>query len=140
MDTERTNRGLVLGRSLWSHRLVRYLVAGSVNTGVSQLIYLAGLAAGLAPGIAFACAFLVGIGVGYVLHSRIVFRAPAHRLHWVSFPAACLARLAFSEWLLHVLLATITPGWAGLIVNVAMVPVGYLLTRLALLSVGRVQP
>ena len=129
---------LRLATALWSRRLVRYLVAGSVNTAISQLLYLAGLRAGLTPGVAFACAFAVGIGLGYVLHSRIVFHAAPRQVHALSFPAACLARLAASEWLLYTLIERgVTPGWAGLLVNIAMVPVGYLLTRLALTTATR---
>ena len=122
-----------VANALWQHRLVRYIVAGSVNTGISQLLYLAGLALGWTPGIAFASAFAVGIAVGYLLHSRIVFVVEPRRTHWWSFPAACLARLGISEWLLHALIdADMSPGWAGLVVNVVMVPIGYLLTRVAL--------
>jgi putative flippase GtrA len=125
-------------QALWTHRLVRYAVAGSANTGISQLFYLAGLRAGLAPGIAFACAFAIGIGIGYLLHSRIVFNAKPRQVHWLSFPAACLTRLAFSEWLLYALIDRgVTAGWAGLVVNIAMVPVGYFLTRLALTATPR---
>jgi putative flippase GtrA len=120
-------------QALWTHRLVRYAVAGSVNTGISQLFYLAGLRAGMAPGIAFACAFAIGIGIGYLLHSRFVFNARPRQVHWLSFPAACLLRLVFSEWLLYALIDRgVTAGWAGLVVNIAMVPVGYVLTKLAL--------
>jgi putative flippase GtrA len=122
-----------VAQALWTHRLVRYAVAGSVNTGISQLFYLAGLRAGMAPGIAFACAFAIGIGIGYLLHSRFVFNARPRQVHWLSFPAACLLRLVFSEWLLYALIDRgVTAGWAGLVVNIAMVPVGYVLTKLAL--------
>ena len=140
MQRANANPSRVLGavQALWKHRLARYVVAGSVNTGISQLFYLAGLHAGLAPGIAFACAFAVGIGIGYLLHSRIVFNAKPRQLHWLSFPAACLLRLVFSEWLLHVLIDRgVTAGWAGLVVNIAMVPVGYVLTKLALTTTPR---
>lgn len=115
-----------------AYRLFRYVVAGTLNTGFSQLLYLAGLGLGLKPGIAYALAFAAGIAVGYVLHGRIVFRASPRRVHLVTFPAACLARLALSEWLLYALIdAGMSAGWSGLVVNVVMVPVGYLLTRLA---------
>jgi putative flippase GtrA len=125
-------------RALWRHRLVRYVVAGSVNTGISQLCYLALLRTGLTPGVAFACAFAVGIAIGYLLHSRIVFNATPRHVHWLSFPAACVARLVASEWLLYALIDHgVTAGWAGLFANVAMVPVGYLLTKLALRSPAR---
>jgi putative flippase GtrA len=124
---------IALPQALWSLRLFRYFVAGSVNTGVSQLVYLVGLHVGMAPGVAFACGFAVGVGLGYVLHSRIVFRAKPRHAHWVSFPAACVARLALSEWLLYALIDRgVTAGWAGLAVTVVMVPVGYALTKLAL--------
>lgn len=137
----RAERGVAeIWRRLWRHRLLRYVIAGGINTGISQLFYLAGLRSGLTPGIAFACAFAVGIGIGYVLHGRVVFRAEPRRLHWVSFPAACLARFALSEALLHELLTVVTPGWAGLIVNITMVPVGYLLTRMALTVAWRSPP
>jgi putative flippase GtrA len=134
------NPGRALGavQALWTHRLVRYVIAGSVNTGISQLFYLAGLRAGLAPGIAFACAFAVGIAIGYLLHSRIVFNARPRQVHWLSFPAACLTRLVFSEWLLYALIDRgVTAGWAGLVVSIAMVPVGYRLMKLALTATLR---
>ena len=132
---------LALAQALWAHRLVRYFVAGSINTGLSQLVYVAGLHAGIEPGIAFAGAFAVGIAIGYLLHSRIVFHAAPRHVHWVSFPAACLARLALSEWLLYALIDRgMTAGWAGLAVNVVMVPVGYALTRLALAPPARPRP
>ena len=114
------------------YRLFRYVVAGSINTGVSQLLYLGALAGGLRPAVAYALAFAVGIAIGYALHGRVVFRAAPRRVHLVTFPAACLARLGLSEWLLHALIdGGMRAGWAGLVVNLVMVPVGYALTRLA---------
>jgi putative flippase GtrA len=92
----------------------------------------------MAPGTAFAGAFAAGIAIGYLLHGRIVFRARPRHAHWITFPAACIARLVLSEWLLHALIDLgMTPGWAGLAVNVAMVPLGYALTRLALAPAAR---
>jgi putative flippase GtrA len=123
---------LDLVRRLTRSRLVRYIIAGSLNTGLSQLVYLAFLALGLAPGWAYAGSFAVGIAIGYVLHGRYVFAARPTRAHVISYPVACLARLGVSEWMLHVLLdAGVSAGWAGLIVNVTMVPVGFVLTWLA---------
>jgi putative flippase GtrA len=124
-----------------AYRLARYVVAGTINTALSQLVYLGGLALGLSPGVAYAIAFAAGIAIGYLLHGRVVFRAAPQRVHLVTFPAACLARLALSEVLLHAFIdAGMTAGWAGLVVSVAMVPVGYVLTRLAFTAPWRELP
>jgi putative flippase GtrA len=121
---------LLVGRGFY--RLTRYVIAGTINTALSQLVYLAGLVAGMQPGIAYAVAFGAGIAIGYLLHGRVVFRAAPRRVHMVTFTVACLVRLLMSEVMLYALIDWgMSAGWAGLVVNVAMVPVGYVLTRFA---------
>jgi putative flippase GtrA len=111
---------------------VRYLIAGSINTAAAQIIYLALLALGLRPMSAYALSFVFGTGLGYVLHGRYVFRVRLARPHMLRYPLANITRLGIGEGLLWTLIEVgVRPGWAGLAVNVVMVPVGYLLTRMA---------
>lgn len=117
--------------------VLRYLVAGTAITLASQAIYEFGLATGLEPRVAFALSFLCGTGAGYLIHSRFVFRTPARRHHWFSFPLSYLLRFLAGEGLLMSLLrGGMGASAAGLVTNLFMAPIGFLMLRLVLRAEG----
>lgn len=111
----------------------RYLVGGGSLTLLTHGLYLVGLALGLAPSVAWAVAYGFGVMLGYVVHRRFVFRAPAQRHHWFSFPASYGLRFVIGEGLLAGFLRLgLAPGWAGFATNLVMAPIGFLLLRFVL--------
>lgn len=75
-----------------SGRIMRFLVAGAVNTGLSLMVYQAALFV-MPHTPAYVLSYIIGILVAYFLHSRYVFDAPinAARLPvFVLFYAASL--------------------------------------------------
>lgn len=81
--------------------------------------------------------YLCGTGAGYLVHSRFVFRTPARRHHWFSFPLCYLLRFLAGEGLLMVLLrGGMGASVAGLLTNLCMAPIGFLMLRLVLRAEG----
>jgi putative flippase GtrA len=112
---------------------IAYVILGGVNTLVSMLCYLLLLQVGLTPFWAFTVSFSMGIGSGYLLHSRYVFNTVPHRHHAWSYPASCLVRLGLGQMMLSVALqAGMSPTMAGLSANLLLAPAGFLLTWLSL--------
>ena len=112
---------------------VRYLVAGGAITLATHGLFLLGLACGFTPTTSWAAAFVSGTIGGYFIHGRFVFRAPAQRHHWLSFPASYLLRFLLGEALLAGLIRIgVSDGWAGFITSLSMAPLGFILLRLVL--------
>jgi putative flippase GtrA len=112
---------------------IAYVILGGVNTLVSMLCYLLLLKLGLTAFWAFTISFSMGIGSGYLLHSRYVFNAAPHRHHAWSYPASCVLRLGLGQMMLGVALqAGMSPTMAGLSANLLLAPAGFLLTWLSL--------
>lgn len=121
----------------WQHllknQLLRYILVGGGITVAAHLVYLLLLALGLGPHTAWLLSFVFGTSVGYVLHRRLVFRAQARRHHWLTFPATYVLRFWIGQGLLGIALwLGFSPGWAGLIVNLLMAPIGFVMLRLVL--------
>jgi putative flippase GtrA len=112
---------------------IAYVILGGVNTLVSMLCYLLLLKLGLTAFWAFTISVSMGIGSGYLLHSRYVFNAAPHRHHAWSYPASCVLRLGLGQMMLGVALqAGMSPTMAGLSANLLLAPAGFLLTWLSL--------
>ena len=108
---------------------LRFLAVGAFNTGASYAVYLALLAAGLAFPLANLGSLLFGIGWGFVLQGRIVFRNASGR-NLAPFVAVWLAIYVFQTggiWLLvrHGIRASV----AGLAVFPAVVVLSYLMQK-----------
>ncbi|MWV26691.1 GtrA family protein [Aurantiacibacter rhizosphaerae] len=56
-------------------RLLRFLVVGAANTGLSYAVYAGGLSLGLSYQLASLVALLVGIATGFVLQGKVAFKA-----------------------------------------------------------------
>lgn len=65
------------GSTPWGNRPLRFVMAGTVNTGVSYGVYALALWAGLALALASLLSLLAGLAVGYLTQGRFVFRTPS---------------------------------------------------------------
>lgn len=116
-----------------AYEITRYLIAGVGITLLSQLIYIAFLKLNLTPSTSWGLSFIFGIAAGYIIHGRYVFRSERRTHHWISFPTSYLLRFMIGQGVLSACLKTgLSEGWAGLVANILLAPLGYLLLRLTL--------
>jgi putative flippase GtrA len=116
-----------------AQEFARFVVAGSINTGVGYGVYLLLLPLiGYQP--AYAAAYLAGIVVAYLLNSMFVFRSRITVRTALRYPLVYLVQYLFGAVLLFGLVAGFGFGqrWAALIALALSVPVSYVLNRLAL--------
>lgn len=113
----------------------RFLVAGTVNTGVTYALYLV-LLAFADYRIAFTVSFVAGILLSYALNARFVFRRPAQWSTFLRFPLLYAGQYLAGMLLLAVVVEWLgVPAWLGpLVVLAVMVPATYLLTRMIFTS------
>ncbi len=108
----------------------RFLIAGAVNTGVTYVLYLGLLA--LMPYVwAYTLTYVAGIGLGYALNSRWVFRK-SYSLHSVmAYPLTYLLNYLLGLGLLWILVDSmkVPQEIAPLLVVALSVPLMYLVTR-----------
>lgn len=111
-------------------RVLRYLVAGAVNTALSYAVYLALLPL-LPYGWAYTVAFAAGLLVAYALQSRFVFGAQPSWRTFFAFPAVYVVQYAVGVLVLRGLVETglVSRELALAAVLVVTVPAGYLLSR-----------
>lgn len=113
-----------------SARVLRFLVAGAVNTGLSLLVYQAALF--IVPHTpAYVLSYIAGILAAYVLYSRHVFDAPLNTARLPAFVLFYLASLAAGALLNAALIeqAGIAARLAIFITIAVMLPVNYLGSR-----------
>jgi putative flippase GtrA len=92
--------------------LARFGLAGLVNTGIG-LSVIAGLDVGLhvAPPLANGAGYLVGMGVGFVLNRRFVFKSQSRaRATAPRYIAVVLAAFALNQLVLRRVGASVGPG------------------------------
>jgi putative flippase GtrA len=110
--------------------VLRYLVAGGINTAASYALYFLLLLV-VRYVFAYSVAFAAGIALSYWLNARFVFRAPTSWKSALRFPLVYVtqyvAGLATIALLVEGLKAP--PALAALVVLVATVPLGFVLTR-----------
>jgi len=111
-------------------RVLRFVVAGAVNTGLSWLAYLALLRV-TGYRVAFTISFVLGILLSYALNARFVFRRPVEWGSFLRFPLVYLV-----QYLAGLLLVSLLVEWlrieawiAPLLVLVVTIPLTYVLTR-----------
>jgi putative flippase GtrA len=115
--------------------LLRYLIAGAGNTVFTYALLVLAMQ-WIAYLAAYTIAYAVGIVIGYALQSRFVFRVPIAWRTAFRFPLVYVAQYASGAFVLWLLVdvARIRPHLAALVVVVATVPLGFLLSRRVLAS------
>lgn len=121
-----------------SRQILRFVIAGAVNTGLSVLVYQMALFV-MPHTPAYAVAYIAGIIIAYVLYSRQVFDAPLGTTRFAAFAAFYMASLAVGAVLNGVLIETfgVVARLAIFITIVLMLPLNYLGSRLCLRSAPR---
>lgn len=112
---------------------VRYVVVGALNTLVAYALFVAAMRV-IPYLVAYSGAYATGIALGYALQSRFVFRVPIRWRTALRFPVAYLVQYAAGAALLWLLVDSlgIARTVAALIVVAAVVPLGFVLNRVAL--------
>lgn len=116
-----------------SRQILRFVIAGSINAGLSVLVYQAALFV-MPHGPAYVLAYLAGIAIAYVLYSKQVFDAPMGTRRFVAFAVFYVMSLAAGTLLNAVLIEIIgvTERLAIFITIALMLPVNYLGSRFCL--------
>lgn len=119
-----------------SRQILRFVIAGVVNTGLSVLVYQAALFV-MPHGPAYVLAYLAGIAIAYMLYSRQVFDAPLGTKRFAAFVVFYLASLALGTVLNGVLIEGfgIIERLAIFITVALMLPVNYLGSRFCLRAI-----
>ncbi len=109
---------------------VRFLVAGGTNTVICLVVYWL-LLPWLPPQAAYAVCFVVGMGLGYLLHTRYAFRARRGWRSFAAWPLVCLAGWAVGAGVLELAIGTLglDPRLAPFLSVAASMPVTFLLGR-----------
>jgi putative flippase GtrA len=92
--------------------IARFGLAGLINTGIGFAV-IAGLDVGLhvAPALANAAGYLVGMGVGFVLNRRFVFKSQSSaRATAPRYIAVVIAAFALNQLILRAAGANLGPG------------------------------
>ncbi|GMU42448.1 MAG: GtrA family protein [Xanthomonadales bacterium] len=112
---------------------LRFLVVGGFNTAVTYAIYCV-LVIWWHPQLAWFAVFVLGLGMGFVLHTRVVFAAELAPRKALGYLFAQLCSYAFCSAAIH---AGMT--WAGLGPRVAAgvaitlnIPFAFVMARLVL--------
>ena len=79
-----------------SRQILRFVVAGAINTGLSVLVYQAALFV-MPHAPSYVLAYLAGIAIAYVLYSRQVFDAPLGTTRFAAFTVFYLLSLAVNR-------------------------------------------
>jgi putative flippase GtrA len=120
--------------------ILRFLLAGGLNTGFTWGIYLvAALFVGYQ--LAYAICFACGILFSYVVSLRYVFRRPGSWGKLLRYPLVYAVQYGVGALLLELLVrGGLVPAWlAPLIVVVATLPLTFVLSRYVL-SAGAGRP
>ncbi len=121
-----------------SRQILRFVVAGAINTGLSVLVYQAALFV-MPHGPAYVLAYLAGIAIAYVLYSQQVFDAPLGTKRFVAFAVFYVLSLAVGALLNGALIEMFGVGerLAIFITIALMLPVNYLGSRFCLRAAPR---
>ncbi len=116
-----------------SRRLLRFVAAGAVNTGLSLLVYQAALF--VMPHVpAYALAYVAGIVIAYLLYSRQVFDTPLTASRFAAFALFYSTSLAVGAALNALLIEQlgVAERLAIFATIAAMLPANYLGARYCL--------
>ncbi len=112
------------------YEILRFLIAGGINTGLTWLLYLL-LLIWLRYELAYALSYVAGIVVSYLISTRFVFR---QRMRWraaLLFPLVYAVQFALGFLLLKLLVDRIgvPQALAPLLVIVLTLPITFLMSR-----------
>ena len=121
-------------KSLRHNEAFRFLVSGSLNTGVSWLLYLCLLALAVPYTVAYSIAFAFGIVFTYYLNTRWVFKVAMSWQTFLQYPLVYVVQYGLGLGLMYVLVSVlgIPKKPAPLLVTVLSIPVTFVLSRLIL--------
>lgn len=113
--------------------LKRFLITGTTNTAVCQLVYLA-LNYFVPYTLAYSGAYLFGVFFSYYLNTRWVFKVPMSLKTFVQYPLVYVLQYAIGIVLIYTLVDHLhCPEWLAPLAVVAMtVPATFLLSRFIL--------
>ncbi|MEP6633183.1 MAG: GtrA family protein [Luteimonas sp.] len=114
-------------------RVLRFLLAGCVNTAATVLLYWT-LLRWMAPRVAYAVSFAAGIVIGYLLNTAFVFRVRKTWRGWLAFPLVYAVSYAVGAIVLEIAIVEfeLDARFAPLLSIAATVPTTYLLARMLL--------
>jgi putative flippase GtrA len=115
------------------HEILRFVIAGAINTIVTYAIYLA-LLSMLGYVVAYSIAYVIGIALAYVLNTWFVFRVPQNIRGMLLFPLVYVVQYLVGIITLQVAVREFdVPQKFALLVSIAVsIPVTYLLSRFVL--------
>jgi putative flippase GtrA len=110
--------------------VLKFLVAGGLNTGLTYLVYLAALT--IVPYVAaYTIAYIAGIGISYILNTYFVFKEKVTIRKALAFPLVYLVQYLAGAGLLVVFVkwVYIPETYAPLLVVVATLPLTFYLSK-----------
>ena len=115
---------------LRDNQFVRFVVTGSVNTGLTYLIYV-GLVMFMPYGVAYTVTTAVGIWVSYLLNARYVFRRKLSLAAALQYPMVYFVQYVAGLLLLYLLVekAGFHKLLAPLLIVCVSVPLTFILSR-----------
>jgi putative flippase GtrA len=135
---------------LQRHEFLRFLVTGTINTGMSWVVYLivrhalealhvqpVALTANFSIStdkLAFTVAYIFGVLFTYYMNSRWVFRVPMSWRSFLQFPSVYVVQYSLGIVLMHLLVDRLAfpVDFAPLAVIVLTMPVTFVLSRFVL--------
>ena len=117
-------------RELLDHEVSRFLVMGTVNTGLTQLLYMAALLV-VPYEVAYTISYLGGIPLAYWLNARFVFHGEMTWRKFLQFPSVYVVQYLLGMALMYVVVEIVSvPEWiAPVPVLILTLPVTFLMTR-----------
>jgi putative flippase GtrA len=118
--------------------IVRYGLAGALNTGATYVLFYALLQ--IAPyASAYTVAFIAGIGLSYALNARFVFAAPIRLASALAWPLVYLVQYVVGLAVLALLVERfgVVPATAAIIAIVVTIPLTFVLSRRVLAAPRR---
>lgn len=113
--------------------LSRFLVSGTINTGITYIIYVAALQV-IGYRSAYTLSYLSGILISYCLNARYVFRRRMALRSFLPYPLVYLVQylLGIGALSLFVEYLHMDRRIAPLVVVVCLLPVTFILTRIVI--------
>ena len=90
-------------RNLLSHRIVTYLIIGGANTIINLLVFYVLLKLQVNYLIANVLCFIIGVLLGYILNTLIVFKAKLHFAALLKYSSVYISSMAINLVLLFLL-------------------------------------
>jgi putative flippase GtrA len=111
--------------------MIRFVLAGGVNTGLTQLLYMALLVC-MPYTPSYTLSYIAGIYLAFWLNSRWVFHAPLCWKKALQFPVVYLVQYVLGVVLLRVLIERlgVPEVIAPLVVVILLLPVTFTISRL----------